>query len=151
MKSKQLPRGLRNRNPLNIRKSDQLWKGQTGHDGKFCIFQSNEYGYRAAFRILKTYNTKYHIYSVREIIARWAPPNDGNNTRGYIRKVCDLSGLRETDIIVAEPSDGDPYNVVMLVWAMAIVENGDRFITITDLETVRKGYEMAFGKVTVEK
>ena len=83
-KTKKLPRGLRNRNPLNIRKTDQFWQGQTGNDGTFCIFLNNAYGYRAAFRILKTYNTKYHIYSVREIIKRWAPESDGNNTRGYI-------------------------------------------------------------------
>ncbi|MBO4673899.1 MAG: hypothetical protein J5616_06090 [Bacteroidaceae bacterium] len=143
---KNLPRGLRNRNPLNIRKSDQLWAGQTGNDGKFCIFLSNEYGYRAAFRILKTYNTKYHIYSVREIISRWAPPNDGNNTRGYIQRVCALSGLRETDLIVVQPSDGDPYNVVMLVWAMAIVENGERYKKLIDRGEIYKGYELAFGR-----
>ena len=142
--NKNLPRGLRNRNPLNIRKSDQLWAGQTGNDGAFCIFLSNEYGYRAAFRILKTYNVKYHIYSVREIISRWAPPNDGNNTRGYIERVCNLSGLRETDIIVVQPSDGDPYNVVMLVWAMAIVENGERWKNLIDRGEICKVYEMAF-------
>ena len=137
---------MRNRNPLNIRKSDQLWAGQTGNDGAFCIFLSNEYGYRAAFRILKTYNVKYHIYSVREIISRWAPPNDGNNTRAYIERVCALSGLRETDIIVVQPSDGDPYNVVMLVWAMAIVENGERYKKLIDRGEICKGYDLAFGQ-----
>ena len=84
--------------------------------------------------------------AVREIISRWAPPNDGNNTRGYIRKVCDLSGLRETDIIVAEPSDGDPYNIVTLVWAMAIVENGDRWKNLIDRGEICRGYEMAFNE-----
>ena len=65
-KTKKLPRGLRNNNPLNIRKGAQRWQGQTGNDGAFCIFESMEYGYRAAFRLLHTYNTKYKIYSVRE-------------------------------------------------------------------------------------
>ena len=32
---KQLPRGLRNNNPLNIRKGAQRWQGQTGNDGAF--------------------------------------------------------------------------------------------------------------------
>ena len=143
-KRKQAPRGLRNHNPLNIRKSDQLWKGQTGNDGAFCIFLENKWGYRAVFRILNTYNVKYHIFSVREIISRWAPPSDGNNTRGYIQRVCSLAGLRETDIIAVQPSDGDPYNVVMLVWAMAIVENGDRYRNLIDLGEIAKGYELAF-------
>ena len=143
--NKNLPRGLRNRNPLNIRKSDQLWKGQTGHDGKFCIFRTMEDGYRAAFRILKTYNTKYHIYSVREIIYRWAPPNDHNYTRSYIERVCKEAGLKETDIIVVDSWIEEKRNdAIWLVWAMAKVENGDRFITYADMEAVKKGYEMAF-------
>ncbi|MBO4672806.1 MAG: hypothetical protein J5616_00440 [Bacteroidaceae bacterium] len=145
--NKNLPRGLRNCNPLNIRKSDQLWAGQTGNDGAFCIFLSNEYGYRAAFRILKTYNVKYHIYSVREIISRWAPPNDGNNTRGYIQRVCALSGLRETDLIVVDSwIEEKQRDAIWLVWAMAKVENGDKYITFADMETVKKGYELAFGR-----
>ena len=143
--NKNLPRGLRNRNPLNIRKSDQLWKGQTGHDGKFCIFRTMEDGYRAAFRILKTYNVKYHIYSVREIIYRWAPPNDHNYTRSYIERVCKEAGLKETDLIVVDSWIEEKRNdAIWLVWAMAKVENGDRFITFADMEAVKKGYEMAF-------
>jgi hypothetical protein len=143
---KQLPRGLRNRNPLNIRKSDQLWLGQTGNDGAFCIFVSNEYGYRAAFKILKTYNTKYHIYSVREIISKWAPPSDGNNTRGYIERVCQLAGLRETDTIVADTNDVEQQEKVkQLVQAMACVENGCAESQI-DRDEIDEGYALAVRK-----
>ncbi|MBO4672907.1 MAG: structural protein P5 [Bacteroidaceae bacterium] len=145
-KSEQLPRGLRNRNPLNIRKSDQLWKGQTGHDGKFCIFRTMEDGYRAAFRILKTYNVKYHIYSVREIIYRWAPPNDHNYTRSYIERVCKEAGLKETDLIVVDSWIEEKRNdAIWLVWAMAKVENGDKYISYADMEKVKMGYELAFN------
>ena len=148
-----IPRGLRNCNPLNIRKGKDQWKGllPEQNDKSFYQFKAMEWGYRAAFRILKTYNTKYHIFSVREIIARWAPPNDGNNTRGYIQRVCDLSGLRETDIIVAQPSDGDPYNVVTLVWAMAMVENGERWKNLIDRGEICRGYELAFSPSTSPK
>ena len=145
VKKKKLPRGLRNRNPLNIRKSDQLWQGQTGNDGTFCIFLNNAYGYRAAFRILKTYNTKYHIYSVREIIKRWAPESDGNNTRGYIQRVCEIACLRETDIIVADSQDVvQQENVKFLVQAMACVENGCGESCIS-MKEIDEGYSLAFG------
>ena len=145
-KRKQAPRGLRNHNPLNIRKSDQLWQGQTGNDGAFCIFLENKWGYRAAFRLLRTYNNVYHIYSVREIIKRWAPPDDGNNTRGYIQRVCSLTGLRETDIIVAASHDVEQQeNVKLMVAAMACVENDCREEMI-DMREVDAGYELAFGK-----
>ena len=140
------PRGLRNNNPLNIRKSDGLWIGQTGNDGAFCIFLTMAYGYRAAFRILKTYNMKYHACSVREIIGRWAPPSDGNNTKGYIDRVCRMSGLRETDIIVADSIDVEQQErVKQLVLAMARVENGCPAWAI-DRDDIDEGYDLAFAK-----
>ncbi len=146
MVTRKLPRGLRNNNPLNIRKSDQLWIGQTGNDGAFCIFLTMAYGYRAAFRILKTYNTKYHVYSVREIIGRWAPPSDGNNTKGYIDRVCRMTGLRETDIIVADTIDAERQErVKQLVMAMARVENGCP-AGVIDRDDIDEGYDLAFVK-----
>jgi len=30
---------------------------------------------------------KHHLHTVREIITRWAPPSDGNNTEKYIEYV----------------------------------------------------------------
>lgn len=148
-KTNRLPRGLRNHNPLNIRfvPGTNPWQGQKSHDGAFCIFESNEWGYRAAFRILRTYNRKYKVFSVREIIAKWAPPQDRNNTPAYIERVCKLSGLKETDLIVVDSWIEEKRNDAMwLVWAMAKVENGDAFISFEDLKDVKKGYELAFGR-----
>ena len=100
----------------------------------------------AAFRILKTYNTKYHIYSVREIIKRWAPESDGNNTRGYIQRVCEIACLKETDIIVADSQDVvQQENVKFLVQAMACVENGCGESQI-DMGEIDKGYALAFAR-----
>ena len=140
-----LPRSLRNNNPTNITVGARPWVGQCGRDGRFCVFKNNIYGYRATFLLLNTYNKVHHIYSVREIISRWAPPSDGNNTRGYIQRVCKITGLKETDIIVAQPSDGDPYDVIMLVYAMALVETGDRYKNLIDRAEICKGYELAFN------
>lgn len=142
----QTPRGLRNHNPLNIRKGDLLWLGQTGNDGTFCIFLNNVFGYRAAFRILRTYNVKYHIYSVRQIISRWAPERDGNNTRGYIQRVCELSGLRETDIVVTNTYDVDMLErVKALVQAMACVENGCG-VEMIDRKEIDEGYKASLRR-----
>lgn len=143
-KTKQ-PRGLRNHNPLNIRHtSHNFWQGQVGNDGTFCLFLNNAWGYRAAFRLLHTYNRKYHAYSVREIISRWAPASDGNNTAAYIHRVCELARLKETDIIVFGSSDiqkqEDEQNLVL---AVACVENGVE-VKDLDMEEIRNGYHMAF-------
>ena len=49
-------RGLRNNNPLNIRKNADNFKGEIkGKDKSFKTFSSLPYGYRAGFVILGTY------------------------------------------------------------------------------------------------
>lgn len=142
-----LPRGLRNNNPLNIRwtPGTRPWQGQKSNDGQFVIFETMEDGYRAAFRVLDSYNKKHNIYSVREIIYRWAPPQDHNNTRAYIERVCKEACLRETDQIVVDSwIEENRDDAMWLVWAMAKVENGDKLITYEDIETVERGYYKAF-------
>ena len=142
-----LPRGLRNNNPLNIRwtPGTRPWQGQKSNDGQFVIFETMEDGYRAAFRVLDSYNKKHNIYSVREIIYRWAPPQDHNNTRAYIERVCKEACLRETDQIVVDSWIEESRDDAMwLVWAMAKLENGDKLITYDDIETVERGYYKAF-------
>ncbi len=146
-KTKWMPRGLRNNNPLNIRwtPGTRPWQGQRSHDGQFCIFETMEDGYRAAFRVLDSYNKKHNIYSVREILYRWAPPQDHNNTRAYIDRVCKDACLKETDLIVVDSwIDEKREDAMWLVLAMAKVENGDRYVTDADLEKVEKGYYKAF-------
>ena len=145
--SRQLPRGLRNKNPLNIiyNANAPLWQGQRGHDGKFCIFHTLEDGYRAAFRVLDTYNKRHHIYSVQEIIYRWAPPKDRNNTPDYVRRMCKEAHLSETTPVVMDSWSAEMRERAMrLVWAMAKVELGDSYVTEADMETVRRGYYRAF-------
>ena len=90
-----LPRGIRNNNPLNIRRSKDLWMGLRAQqtDASFCQFESLEYGWRAAFYLLtRTYYHKYRLYTIRMIISKWAPPNE-NQTSKYIENVCRLTGI----------------------------------------------------------
>ena len=56
-----LPRGIRNNNPLNIRRGKDQWQGLRAQqtDASFCQFESLEYGWRAAFYLLT--RTYYHI------------------------------------------------------------------------------------------
>ena len=60
MMEKKLPRGIRNNNPLNIRKGNN-WKGEVSSstDGEFEQFVSMQMGIRAGFKILKNYMTGY--------------------------------------------------------------------------------------------
>ena len=89
------PRGIRNCNPLNIRRvAGTTWKGQRAEqtDTEFVQFSSIEWGIRAAFCLLCTYERKYHLNCIADIIMRWAPPSE-NDTSRYICNVCRWSGL----------------------------------------------------------
>lgn len=119
--NKPTPRGIRNNNPLNIRKG-QSWLGlrPTQTDAAFCQFRTMELGIRAACKIIITYITKHHLTTVREIITRWAPPADGNDTGTYVRQVCKRAYYFPETCIHAD----DAIELTRLLHAMAYVENG---------------------------
>lgn len=73
----------RNYNPLNIRATNIDWVGKTGSNKGFEVFSNPEYGYRAAAKNLYKYNERDNLKSVRDIVSKWAPPNE-NNTNNYV-------------------------------------------------------------------
>lgn len=85
-------RGGRNNNPGNLRISDNIWDGQIGDDGEFVQFASPEHGVRALGKNLITYRKKGFV-TVNQIINRWAPKKDGNDTEGYIAFVAQRMGV----------------------------------------------------------
>ncbi len=134
-----LPRGIRNNNPLNIRRSKDQWKGlaDAQTDRAFCQFKSLEYGWRAAFYLLtRTYYHKYRLYTIRTIICRWAPPGE-NNTEAYITNVSSLTGI-DPDEPIGIPSER-PSRWMMVGIAMAIQENGTNSL---DYFAMLRGWEM---------
>ena len=134
-----MTRGQRNHNPLNIRRSDRTrWLGQLRqqHDREFVQFQSDLFGFRAAFRILHTYITLHHLHTLKEIIYRWAPPEDGNNTDAYIDCVAERSGVRPDAFLDWSSAD----KLIDIVIAMAWVESR---MKLTDRDLVRQAYLLA--------
>lgn len=119
---KKMPRGLRLRNPLNIRKSGDVFEGEVvpSTDNSFKRFETAAYGYRAAFKILRTYIGKYGLDTIRKMITRWAPPEDGNHTENYIKAVSERSGIPADDIIYTDNRE----MMTRVVAAMSYVENG---------------------------
>ena len=139
-----LPRGIRNHNPLNIRRTGKdQWQGlaEVQNDRSFCQFESLEWGWRAAFYLLtRTYYHTHRLYTIRGIISRWAPPQDHNNTEAYIRNVCKRTGIGP-DEPLGIPSQ-QPARWMMLGAAMAIQENGtdslDYFAMLRGWELLRE-------------
>ena len=119
-----LPRGIRNNNPLNIRRSKDKWKGMRAvqSDAQFCQFESLEWGWRAAFWLLtRTYYHKYRLFTIRAIVQKWAPSIE-NDTKAYIANVSRLTGI-DPDEPIGIPSER-PARWMMVGVAMAIQENG---------------------------
>ncbi len=125
MSTNKLPRGLRNNNPLNIRRTKTVWKGMRKEqtDAQFCQFEDIMYGWRAAFWLLtRTYYYQHHCTTPQAIIMRWAPPQDHNDTNAYINRVCAMTGLKPADPIPIPGMRCTEW--LKLGAAMAIVENG---------------------------
>ena len=128
--------GERNNNPLNIRRvSGQHWQGEAlpqrgSGEGAFCKFESVEWGLRAAFILLRTYRNKYKAVCIRDIITRWAPPNE-NDTDAYIKNVCKLTGFGGNERLTENEWP-------RLVQAMALIESGMHLSS----ELIAKGFEL---------
>ncbi|MCQ2340855.1 MAG: structural protein P5 [Paludibacteraceae bacterium] len=116
-----MTRGIRNNNPLNIRISNNNWKGKVlvNNDGAFEQFISMEYGFRAALLTIETYILKHGCNTIRKIITRFAPPTDGNNTEKYIQFVCMATNMGGNETL----SNHDR-RLRDIVWAMAHIESG---------------------------
>ena len=130
-----MSRGLRNHNPGNIRLGSFLYKGERvqSEDSAFRQFESIEWGYRAMFVLLHTYAIKHHCRSLRDIIARYAPPSE-NNTEGYLRRVATSTHLSPDEAI----STTDGAVMTAIVAAMSEVENGVK----ADMEDVWQGWRL---------
>ena len=134
-----IPRGIRNNNPLNIRRSKDKWKGMRAvqSDAQFCQFESLEWGWRAAFWLLtRTYYHKYRLFTIRTIVTKWAPAIE-NNTQAYIANVSRLTGIGP-DEPIGIPSER-PARWMMVGVAMAIQENGTESL---DYFAMMRGWEL---------
>jgi len=112
-------RGLRNNNPLNLRRTAIKWKGEKSEitDSEFEEFESMTFGLRAGLINMKTQISK-GFDSVEKLIGRWAPPTE-NNTSNYVKIVSEKSGYAPTHILAFEKDEMFP-----VVAAMCKIESG---------------------------
>lgn len=91
------------------------------------------WGYRAMFVLLHTYSVRHNCSTVREMIGRYAPPQE-NHTENYIRAV----------VTRAKVSPDTPLDtrrrgtMIPVVAAMSAVENG----VPARMEEVNAGWEL---------
>lgn len=136
-----IPRGYRNNNPCNIRKTQgKAWVGevQPSLDPAFKQFKSMAYGFRAAMMLIRNYGKRYGCKTIKDIITRWAPPSE-NSTAEYIKAVCAEMGQGYTAQTVIDASNGEAMQ--KLVRAMALMENG----FVPKDADVREGWNLLIG------
>ena len=120
-----LTRGVRNCNPLNIRRSQCVWIGCLPYteqrDREYEQFRSMAYGLRAAMVLLTRYHQDHVLTHVSQIVHRWAPAADGNNEEAYTKFVeAQMTGILGTDGFVPASRQA----LYALVTAMSRMESG---------------------------
>ena len=107
-------------NPCNVRYNvNNHWLGQIGKRNGFCYFISNFYGYRAFLVLCRTYYNKYHITTVQDFLAKFAPCFE-NDTSAYTRFV--VSNLSKHNIDAN--FDLSRNRLYWLAYYITIFENG---------------------------
>lgn len=116
-----LPRGIRNNNPGNIRLSGVKWKGQKlrQNDTAFVEFEEPVMGIRALMRLLLNYHLRYGLDSIESILNRYAPPEE-NATDHYIHSVCREMGVKRREVVDLK----DRGTLIRLARAIVRHENG---------------------------
>jgi hypothetical protein len=140
------PRGIRNNNPGNIRKSRDRWQGEADSqpDPDFVTFESPTYGLRALMVTLLTYERHYQLNSVAGIINRYAPAVE-NDVYSYVAAVSDHMNVNPFKSL----SPFDAETLTGFAEAITLHENGKcpdpTLPNWYPEETYQKAAEMALG------
>lgn len=129
--------GIRNNNPGNIRRvKGTTWEGQAPtQSGSFVKFLEPKWGIRAIARVLITYadgrkaRDGSKIDTVREIIERWAPPNE-NDTDAYAKHVASRLNVKPDDAL----SIKEPAIMRELIESIILHETGQQPYTDAQIE-----------------
>ena len=129
------PRGLRNNNPGNIRRSADKWQGlrERQEDKAFFQFEDIGWGYRALIRLLQNYHRLHGCRTISDYIRRWAPDNE-NDTTAYTVAVCRKLQVPTT----YSPDINDKGTMCAFAAAISQVENG----VPARMADVEKGWEL---------
>ncbi len=126
-----LPRGIRNHNPGNLRRTADPWQGlaKDQPDPEFFAFRAPKWGIRALARTLIAYQDRHQLRTVRAIITRWAPPVE-NKTSSYVDHVAHRLGVSAD-----EPLNVHDHRTLRgLVEAIIAHENGQQPYTPAELD-----------------
>ena len=149
------PRGMRNNNPLNLRHGHSQWQGMKKEqtDKEFVCYMNKAYGYRAAWKVMNTYYTRFlrggKAFTLSAIIHRWAPPEDGNDTTAYLHRVIQLTHLPGGQPLPCPATTQGFETLSPVLSAMTCVECGIKPEEVP-ADHIRRGFQLAFPHVKME-
>jgi hypothetical protein len=132
-----IPKGLRNKNPTNIRYNKvNAWDGQTGQDlTGFAKFESAHFGIRAGAKLLKNYQALYGLNTIEQIINRWAPIVE-NDTNAYITHVAKALNT-DRDAILSLSNDN------VLIELLQVIIKHENGLNPYSYDTISKAVQAA--------
>ena len=133
-------RGLRNNNPLNIRKTASKWLGKItpSADKDFEQFTSLELGLRAGALNIKTQINQRGKNTLSKLIYTYAPPNE-NDTANYLNVIADTLKINPNATIKA-----DAATLFKLIRPMLKIEIGNEHNLISDAQ-IMEGVNLALN------
>lgn len=122
-------RAQRNNNPGNIEfNKNNNWEGQLPNDpskeSRFARFDSAENGVRALAKLLSNYG-KTGADTVQDIVERFAPKKDGNDTRAYIDALTKRMGVAPNEQLDLN----NPTTLSGLIKGISRHESGSDYLT----------------------
>lgn len=134
------PRGIRNNNPGNIKDSGIAWQGAVpGTDPSYVSFGTPVAGIRALALNAYHMQQKDGAQTVGDLISKWAPESDNNDTQAYIADVSKQMGVNPSTPVDLQ----DPTQLTALTNAIITHENGQNPYSP---EQVQQGVDAALGK-----
>lgn len=100
-------------------------------DAAFCVFNTPVAGIRALAKVLINYKKLYGLNTVRQIISRYAPPNE-NQTTAYVQSVARQLGVLP-DVVIDIEERG-----VLTVFIKAVIRMENGIQPYSD-ETIQQG------------
>ncbi len=113
----ELPLGIRNNNPGNLRPGSN-WQGMAGENKGFIVFTDMAYGIRAWLINYYTQVSLRGIATVADFVRKYAPASE-NNVPAYVAAIKSKTGLSGSDKLPRTKTDVDKF-----FRAVALHENG---------------------------
>lgn len=123
--AEELPRGLRNCNPGNVRYDGTAWQGllRADPDG-FCVFDTPANGIRAIGRILRSKQARDGLNTVDAIVRSYSATDQA----AYVANMAAALGVKPDDPIVVAT------NLPKMVEVIIQQENGQQPYAPADIE-----------------